>query len=832
MNYGHTASTSVPIKSPSSSKSKSQTQSPVDLEELVGDAQNQRNWRGIGIALLVILIVCALIVTAMILATPSSIEEVLGEAFTLNDAFDINFKPRNFKVDWIDGEDAFLYRNDDGALFEYDCLTKNSTFIMDNTTFRQYDTNVYSVSADRKYVLLTYNIMPIYRHSFLAKYELYEVATRFTTPFRGPRKEMTRFSFVAWTPVGHGVVFGVDNDLYYQSNINDSTTVKRLTKDGILNQIFNGVPDWLYEEEILYSNKAIWFSKTGKCLAYATFDDRGVRMFEYPYYGYMDDEYPKINRIPYPKPGTPNPIVTLKVVNLQSALQLQLNFTPEVKKYLTDYYLTHVEWMSDDYVAVSWATRAQNHSIVTLCSSRVGMCHFSTEVKKQHGWVETPRPFFVSEQKYFIRLPVNDGKSGHYKHICQVSIKPIKQRGKQLVLTQGEWEVTDIVGYDSEKQNLFFIGTGGDSRKRHLYSISVKDDSKVKYPHNCLTCSEEYADCQYAHATFSSSGKYYILECLGPDVPHYSLYSSDDNKLIEVLQDNTYLRERLQMKALPKKRYMKLKINGKHGEYETWARMYIPPVLKDEEILTYPLLIDVYGAPGSQKVTEQFELGWHTYLTSSHNIIYASIDGRGASGNGDRYMHEIYKSLGTVEVEDQILAGREFEKLHYVESSKIAVWGWSYGGFVSSSILGRGTDIFKCGIAVAPVTDWIYYDTAYTERYMGFPHENVAGYKAAKIVPLAHNFQKSNFLLVHGTADDNVHFQHSAQLIKALTSANVYFRTQIYTDEQHSLNTGNTYRHLHETMEDFLLECFNGKSKKFDKKTKKQEKLSAKQENE
>ncbi|GAB1600683.1 dipeptidyl peptidase 4-like isoform X4 [Argonauta hians] len=800
-------------------------------QELVGDAQNQRNWRGIGIALLVILVVCALIVTAMILATPSSIEEELGVPFALNDAFDYSFKPRNFKVDWIDGEDAFLYRNDEGALFEYDCLTKNSTFIMDNTTFRQYDTNMYSVSADRKYVLLTYDIRPIYRHSFHAKYELYEVGTRFTTPFRGPRENMTRISFIAWTPVGHGIVFGVENDLYYQSNINDSSTLKRLTTDGVLNQIYNGVPDWLYEEEILLSNKAIWFSKTGKNLAFATFDDRGVRMFEFPYYGFWEEEYPRINRIPYPKPGTPNPIVTLKIVNLQSRLQKQLNFTQEVKKYLTDYYLTNVEWMSDDYVAVSWATRAQNHSIVTLCSSRVGMCHFSTEEKKEGGWVETPRPFFVPEKnKYFIRLPVNDGKSGHYKHICQVSAKPVKQRGKQLVLTQGEWEVTKIVGYNSAKQNLYFIGTGGDPRSRHLYSISVKDDSKVKYPHKCLTCSKQYENCKYASATFSSSGKYYILECLGPDIPTYSLYSSEDNKLMEVLQDNAYAREQLGMKALPKIEYMKLKIEGKQGTYETWAKIHIPPVLKKEEILTYPLLIDVYGAPGSQKVSHRFDVGWHTYLSSSLGIIYASVDGRGSSGNGDRFMHEIYKALGSVEVEDQIMAGRELKKLHYVDPNKIAIWGWSYGGFVTSSVLGRGTDLFKCGIAVAPVTDWIYYDSAYTERYMGFPHENVAGYKLAKIVQMAANFRSSNFLLIHGTADDNVHFQNSAQLIKALTMANVYFRTQIYTDEQHNLNAGNTYRHLHDTMEDFLLECFSGKSNKFGEKTNQKNKPPSKSE--
>lgn len=800
-------------------------------EELVGDAQNQRNWRGIGIALLVILIVCALIVTAMILATPSSVEEELGEKFTLNDAFDMNYKPNYFSVDWISGEEKFIYRNEDGALLEYDCITKNSTLIMDNTTFRQFDTNMYSVSPDRKYVLITYDVIRIYRHSYLAKYEIYDVNTRVTTAFGGPQREKDQLSFVLWAPVGHSVVYGLDNNLYYQPNINDSASVVQLTKDGEHNLIFNGVPDWLYEEEILSSNTAVWFSKSGTYLAYASFNDSMVENYDYPYYGYMENQYTKINQIRYPKAGTVNPTVKLRVIYLESGHQVELRIPTDYRKPQSEYYLANVEWLNDDYLAVTWTNRPQNYSIITVCGGRAGTCHFNIDEKVTNGWIDTLRPYFVPDgSKYFIKLPVNDGKSGHYKHVCQVSIKSVMERGQKLVLTQGEWEVTSIVGYNNESQDLYFIGTGGDSRKRHLYRISVKDDSKVKYPHYCLTCSAEYENCQYANALFSPSGKFYILKCLGPGVPTYSLYSSDHNKMIMKLEDNSALSERLKMKALPKKRYMKLNIEGNNGNYETWAKLLLPPVLKDEEILTYPLLLEVYGGPGSQKVTEQFEIGWSTYLTSSLGIIHASVDGRGSSGNGDRFMHELYKAFGTVEVEDQITAGREFEKLHYVESSKIAVWGWSYGGFVTSSILGRGTDIFKCGIAVAPVTDWRYYDSAYTERYMGSPYTNLASYKISRVAPMAPNFRKSSFLLVHGTGDDNVHFQNSAQLMKALTDANVYYRSQIYPDEQHLLNGGNTYRHVHETMGDFLIECFNGKSKKFEEKTKKHEELTVKEE--
>ncbi|XP_071103591.1 dipeptidyl peptidase 4-like isoform X6 [Haliotis cracherodii] len=781
----------------------------MDEEELVGNAASQRNWRGIAIALLVIVVVCSLIITAVVLLSPGNENVDLGEKFTIDDFFDPSFKPKTFAAHWQDGEDKFIYRNVEGALAEFDCVKNSSNPLMDNTTFRQLDTGQYSLSPDKKYVLLKSEVEPVYRHSTLASYSVYDINTRVLTKLEGPGAGSS-YQYVAWAPKGHSLLMIQKNNIYYKSDIESSPTP--VVEDGIPGLIYNGVPDWVYEEEILGADNAVWWSANGTYLCYAVFNDTDVPEYKFPIYGDMNSAYGETKKIAYPKPGFPNPTFKLKIVNIETKVTKTIQPPQDFQNI--EYYFTTITWKDDDSLLVSWLNRPQNFSIITKCTAKDAQCQESLREQGHGGWLDLyTTPVFSSDgSRYFWVLPQRDQDAGYFKHVAMVESRVRNTGDSKIFLTLDQSEVTKILSYDNEQKLVYFLGNGGDPKKKHVYSVD--HDRKV----NCVTCDLD-EKCQYVSASFSGSSRYFILECLGPGVPYYALYDTSSLEEIARMENNTILGERLSKKALPRQEDIFIEIEN--GE-KIWGKMLLPPKMKKEEITTYPLILNVYGGPGTQKVTDEFSIGWETYLTSSKDYIYAYADGRGSGGRGQTFLQQIYKRLGTVEVDDAIKAGEHYSKLHYVDTEKMAIWGWSYGGFLTLSALGRGTETFPCGIAVAPVTDWIYYDSVYTERYMGTPRpsDNRQAYRDANVSHYAERMKKTKFMLVHGTGDDNVHFQHSAQLMKALTEANVYFRLQVYTDKHHGLLGGNTRRHLYETLEDFLVECFDGRSLKFGKPPK------------
>ncbi|KAK2178658.1 hypothetical protein NP493_536g01001 [Ridgeia piscesae] len=315
-------------------------------------------------------------------------------------------------------------------------------------------------------------------------------------------------------------------------------------------------------------------------------------------------------------------------------------------------------------------------------------------------------------------------------------------------------------------------------------------------------------DCQYVSVSFGYNCEFYILHCLGPGVP-YSILRSTRTDLNMVLEDNADLKEHLEQKAISKPEYS---LVDTHDGAKVWVRVFLPPTLNKEHIVIYPLLVHVYGGPGSQQVTFRFRLGWDAYLSSSQKIIIVQVDGRGSGARGQKYLHSIYKQLGTLEVQDQITAVRNLTNTYpFIDKERCAIWGWSYGGFVTSHVMGDPSKVITCGIAVAPVTDWRYYDSAYSEKYMGLAADNFRGYDNANVSRKAANIRGKNLMLIHGTADDNVHFQHTAQFIRALMEADVDFRVHVYTDKKHSIAGGNTRKHLYRTMTRYLQRhCWNG----------------------
>lgn len=779
----------------------------VDENELVGNTGPQRNWRGIAIALLVIVVVCALIVTAVILATPTNETVNHGEKFTLDDYLDKLFKPKVFETTWLP-DDRFLYRNEDGALHIFNCSTNTSTMILDNTTFRQLAAEFYWLSVDEEYLLLKHDITPVYRHTSLASYTVLKLDTKEEFRVKGKNSDQP-LQYVGWSSAGNAMVIVEDNNLLYRPSVEGQLVT--LTTNGKDKEIYNGIPDWAYEEEILGTDHALWFSPSGSHLLYAVFNDTEVQKYTFPYYGSSSSVYTEQHQIHYPKAGCPNPTFQLKVVRLSDPLHL-VDIQPPDQFRNKEYYFTVVTWQSDNAILVTWLNRPQNLSYVTLCQVVDGVCKMSIEETGKGGWVDLYKtPVFSADGlSYFWVLPDRFTGMIYFQNVAHIEIKTLKNRQTADVktfLTHNEWDAFNIIAYDSELQILYFTGTGGDPRKRHLYSVNIATKQQT-----CLTCVLDEERCQFVDASFSHSAQYYILNCQGPGIPYYSLRTPTSDDEVRRLENNTLFGERTALKKMPVVKYIQVDLPNKE---KAWAKLLLPPKLDMEEILTYPMLVSVYGGPGTQMVTEHYSIKWETYLVSSKDYIILYVDGRGTGGRGNEWLHAIHKKLGTLEVGDTIIATETVSKYPYVDEAKIAIWGWSYGGFLAASVLGVGNSLFRCGIAVAPVTDWIYYDSIYTERYMGLPKDNAQNYRDANVSQHVANFKASRFMLVHGTADDNVHFQHSAQLMKALVEADIYYRTLLYPDKNHQLLGSKTQKHLFNSLEDFLTECFNGVSPKF-----------------
>lgn len=783
-------------------------------KELVGHTVQQRNWKGIVIALVVIIVVCALIVATIILISPNGDDKGDRKKFTFEDFITNKYTPRSFSYNWIKDEEAFYYKNDDGAVIRYNCSTNSSAIIMDNSTFKELDTYSYTISPGEMFALLPYDIQKIYRHSTRAKYKIFDIRTKESKNLQGPQG--LEFQYVSWSPTEDGVVFVQDNDVYYRRDIY-STGAFRLTYTGKPDEIFNGVPDWVYEEEVLFTDHAIWWAPDGRHFLFASFNDSQIGLYDLTYYGEMTEQYVQNKRLLYPKAGTTNPVFSLYIFNANTNRTVEIAHPSTLRNI--DHYFTTVTWRDNDHVLITWLNRAQNMSIFTICSANDGICYENYRLNSPSGWIKLDSsPTFTADGNfYFLILPQREGDAGYYRHIAMIDAREVIDVaagyfGKRTFVTTGLFDVAYIRHYDDTTKTIYYLAyRTGDPTSRHLFKTATEQGDDFQKP-VCITCSIS-EDCDWVSADFPDVGDHYMLKCLGPGIPTYTLRSEETDTVI-TLEDNKDKAEEMAKIQFPRTKFMQVPLNSKQT---MWAKLSLPYELKEDEEIKFNLLTSVYGGPDTQEVTKAFRIEWEDYLASSHNIVIAKVDTRGTGGRGDSWRHANYRHLGSTEVDDTIVAARYFNKLRYI-GDKSAVWGWSYGGFLTAMAIGRGTNVFDCGISVAPVTDYRYYDSIYTERYMGLPtaEDNLEAYEQTNVSRFAENFKKSKFMVVHGTGDDNVHFQNTAQLIRALTEANVYFRSQIYTDQQHSINGGNSRRHLWNTLEDFLLQCYGGTRTRMD----------------
>uniref|UniRef100_A0A673D0C8 Dipeptidyl peptidase 4-like n=1 Tax=Sphaeramia orbicularis TaxID=375764 RepID=A0A673D0C8_9TELE len=576
-----------------------------------------------------------------------------------------------------------------------------------------------------------------------------------------------------------------DFNIFITSNVTAEPV--QVTHNGKKNEVLNGVPDWIYEEEVFASNGAIWWSPNGNYLAYAEFNDTEVHKLEYSWYG--NEQYPETVAIPYPKVRFP-----IILFSLLADDNKQPSLCQTVSSSHSDHILCSVNWVTDQRIAVQWLTRKQNYVVVQIYDfdGSNWMEKQKFEQTSKTGWVGhvsyVPLPLFFAKDKLSFYKVMSDTHG--YKHIHYV------KDGKATPITSGKWEVVYISKLT--KDAIYYVSNEykGTAVKRNMYKIAIGSSPSAP---QCLTC-ELYEDrCQYNSGYFSFDASYYRMDCYGQlhiFVPtsnsHFHHFSE-----ISVLEDNKELENVLSEFQMPTMQYGTFKVAG----FDLWYQMMLPPDFKKTK--KYPLLIDVYGGPCSQTVSYRFKLNWGTYLSSSYGIIYASFDGRGSGYQGDEIMHSIYHRLGTFEVEDQLTAVRKFIDMGFIDKDRIAIWGWSYGGYISSMALGAGTGLFKCGIAVAPVAKWEYYGghiliTPKMSFFFSKQNSTVTG--------RAKNFKTVDYLLIHGTADDNVHFQQAAQISKALVDEQVDFEAMWYTDRGHSLR-GSAYHHVYTHMSHFLQKC-------------------------
>ncbi|XP_066142591.1 inactive dipeptidyl peptidase 10 [Euwallacea fornicatus] len=836
---------------------------PFD-DELVSTNTTQRNWRGIFIALLVIVVVLSLIVTSVVLLTPPDEgPRVKGTRFELEDILSHAFQPLRFNGTWI-SNDELLFKDEWGGISILYAGNMSVRTIMSNQTYRRLNPSRYQLSPNQRYLLLAQNVKKLFRHSYLAQYSIYDIQTGNDFPLRAlPENDDHPFLLLAqWAPKGHSLIMVQDYDVYYRKTPT-SHTGYRVTSTAVPGVVSHGVPDWLYEEEILGTNSAIWMSSDGMLMVFATFNDTLVEELRFPWYGNVDEGrlYPDIRSLRYPKPGTRNPVVTLTMADLADISNIKTKkIIPPSAIANSDYYFTAVSWISLTEISVVWLNRPQNLSVVTVCSSPKWDCKETQRITADgQGWVDMgDSPVFGTDSSNYITIaPVRDGPSGTFRHAVSVNIP----KKRIIPLTHGRFEVQRILTWDHSNDVIYFLGVPEDKPgELHLYRVtSVPPRTGATLPPPvCITCikeipptppsyitseenfykykkgswedededvvmttptprkrrkpkhqqSERDLPCLYHNAVFSPNSQYFVLECLGPGVPTTRLFRTvmPKPKPLLWLQNNTLLKEKVSKMAMPQIKTFPVQISG---GYRAHVRLFLPPGLREDEITRYPLVVQVYGGPGSQLVTESWRIDWNTFLAGNKNFIIAQIDGRGSGGQGHQLLHKVYFKLGSVEVADQLEVTEYLrDTQHFIDPRRVAVWGWSYGGFVASLALASPKSVFQCAIAVAPVTNWKLYDSAYTERYMGLPNvtENYKGYDEADVSKKAAQLRDKMFYLVHGTADDNVHLQQSMVLVKALSEADTLFRQQIYPDQNHGL-TG-VKKHLYKSMGQFLDDCF------------------------
>lgn len=650
-----------------------------------------------------------------------------------------------------------------------------------NHTLKSFDD--YILSPDESLILIQTETKPIYRRSFTAVYYIYNVKNRTLEPLsKGGPQQVPLFS-----PDSHQIAFVRNNNIFLVKLLFGNSE-SQVTKDGEYNKVLNGIPDWVYEEEFGF-NRAFDFSADSRMIAYIRFDESQVPMFSFPEYKGMfpsRDEYasyPGAYTYKYPKAGETNSTVSVHTFDIKSRVTRKMNLEMDA-----DGYIPRIKFTSDpEKLAIMTLNRHQNRFNVYMANPRSALCKTVIRDEAEQYIKEQAYSDIVFYPENIVMMSERDG----YNHLYLYSI------GGNLIkqITSGKFEVKEFLGWD-KKTNVFYYTSNEESPLR---SAVYKVDGKGKKTKLSTRVGTN-------NALFSKNFAYYINTYSSKDTPTLITLNNNKGKEMATLMDNAELKSKVANLNMPTKEFFTFKTPD-GVELNGWM---MKPAHFDPN-KKYPVIMHQYSGPGSQQVLDRWGIGsfgdggmFEAYMCDK-GYIMVCVDGRGTGGRGAAFEKCTYLFLGVKESKDQAAAAHYLSTLPYIDGTRIGIWGWSFGGYNTLMSMSEGSGAFKAGVAIAAPTDWRFYDSVYTERFMRTPKENGEGYDAGSPIKQAAKLQ-GKLLLIHGTADDNVHFQNCAEYSEALVQANKQFDMQVYTNRNHGISGGNTRNHLMNRVADFFIE--------------------------
>ncbi len=650
-----------------------------------------------------------------------------------------------------------------------------------NHTLKSFDD--YILSPDESLILIQTETKPIYRRSFTAVYYIYNVKNRTLEPLsEGGPQQVPLFS-----PDSHQIAFVRNNNIFLVKLLFGNSE-SQVTKDGEYNKVLNGIPDWVYEEEFGF-NRAFDFSADSRMIAYIRFDESQVPMFSFPEYKGMfpsRDEYasyPGAYTYKYPKAGETNSTVSVHTFDIKSRVTRKMNLEMDA-----DGYIPRIKFTSDpEKLAIMTLNRHQNRFNVYMANPRSALCKTVIRDEAEQYIKEQAYSDIVFYPENIVMMSERDG----YNHLYLYSI------GGNLIkqITSGKFEVKEFLGWD-KKTNVFYYTSNEESPLR---SAVYKVDGKGKKTKLSTRVGTN-------NALFSKNFAYYINTYSSKDTPTLITLNNNKGKEMATLMDNAELKSKVANLNMPTKEFFTFKTPD-GVELNGWM---MKPAHFDPN-KKYPVIMHQYSGPGSQQVLDRWGIGsfgdggmFEAYMCDK-GYIMVCVDGRGTGGRGAAFEKCTYLFLGVKESKDQAAAAHYLSTLPYIDGTRIGIWGWSFGGYNTLMSMSEGSGAFKAGVAIAAPTDWRFYDSVYTERFMRTPKENGEGYDAGSPIKQAAKLQ-GKLLLIHGTADDNVHFQNCAEYSEALVQANKQFDMQVYTNRNHGISGGNTRNHLMNRVADFFIE--------------------------
>lgn len=650
-----------------------------------------------------------------------------------------------------------------------------------NHTLKSFDD--YILSPDESLILIQTETKPIYRRSFTAVYYIYNVKNRTLEPLsEGGPQQVPLFS-----PDSHQIAFVRNNNIFLVKLLFGNSE-SQVTKDGEYNKVLNGIPDWVYEEEFGF-NRAFDFSADSRMIAYIRFDESQVPMFSFPEYKGMfpsRDEYasyPGAYTYKYPKAGETNSTVSVHTFDIKSRVTRKMNLEMDA-----DGYIPRIKFTSDpEKLAIMTLNRHQNRFNVYMANPRSALCKTVIRDEAEQYIKEQAYSDIVFYPENIVMMSERDG----YNHLYLYSI------GGNLIkqITSGRFEVKEFLGWD-QKTNVFYYTSNEESPLR---SAVYKVDGKGKKTKLSTRVGMN-------NALFSKNFAYYINTYSSKDTPTLITLNNNKGKEMATLMDNAELKSKVANLNMPTKEFFTFKTPD-GVELNGWM---MKPAHFDPN-KKYPVIMHQYSGPGSQQVLDRWGIGsfgdggmFEAYMCDK-GYIMVCVDGRGTGGRGAAFEKCTYLFLGVKESKDQAAAAHYLSTLPYIDGTRIGIWGWSFGGYNTLMSMSEGSGAFKAGVAIAAPTDWRFYDSVYTERFMRTPKENGEGYDAGSPIKQAAKLQ-GKLLLIHGTADDNVHFQNCAEYSEALVQANKQFDMQVYTNRNHGISGGNTRNHLMNRVADFFIE--------------------------